>query len=58
MNFTVNGESISKKLARDERMINYYDFFFKQVILSLKTLFFKKDLVHCRIYQLIYFVET
>ena len=29
MNFTVNGESIFKKLARDKRMINYYDLFFQ-----------------------------
>ena len=40
MNFTVNGESISKKLARDERMINYYDFFFQTGDLITKNFVF------------------
>ena len=50
-NFTKNGKDTIKKLAKHEKIINYNDLFFlKQVIPSLKTLIFKKDLVHCMIY--------
>ena len=42
MNFTGNGKSILKKLARDERMINYNNLFFKAGDLSIKNFDFLK----------------
>ena len=35
INFTEKGEDILKKVATDERMINYNNLFLEQVILSL-----------------------
>ena len=42
INFTNKGENILKKVATDERMINYDNLFFKQVILVLIILIFFK----------------
>ena len=50
MNFTGNGESILKKLARDERMVNYNNLLFETGDSSIKNFDFLKDLVHCMIY--------
>ena len=50
MNFTGNGESILKKLARDERMVNYNNLLFEIGDCSIKNFDFLKDLVHCMIY--------
>ena len=49
MNITAKGENILKKLANDERMINYNFFFLNQVTLPLIIMIFIKDLVHCMI---------
>ena len=38
INFTEKGEDILKKLATDERMINYNNLFLEQVILSLRAI--------------------
>ena len=38
INFTEKGEDILKKVATDERMINYNNLFLEQVILSLQAI--------------------
>ena len=38
INFTEKGEDILKKVATDERMINYNNLFLEQVILSLRAI--------------------
>ena len=40
MNFTGKREDILKKLAKDERIINYNNYFFKTDDLSIKILIF------------------
>ena len=44
INFIINGENIHKKLAKDEKMINYNYLFLKKVIVVFKKLIFWKDL--------------
>ena len=57
MSFTNEGVNIIKNLLQMKEWLTAIIDFFKQVILSFKTLNFKKDLVHCMTYCLTYFLK-
>ena len=50
MNFSNAARNILKKVASDERMINYQSLIFKTGDLIINNFDFLKDLVHCMVY--------
>ena len=59
MSFTNKGQGTIKKLARDEKMINYGNLIFETGNPNIKNfdLISLKDLVHCTNYSLIYWMK-
>ena len=49
-NFTEKGKDTIKKLAKDERMLNYNNLFFKTCSSIIKNFDFFRKMLHCMIY--------